>query len=966
MSIKRLIAPKEERPRVLMHSISVGKQIAQAQERFKDKDGDELVKEFKNKSMRNQKYVFDALTQRLNDPSDQIKERQELHGTLNRQMIETPLPGIETHYESRLVDRKDYLLQQKNRHKELKENYKIEKENIRKECEESYRIETEKFQRLCQETEELCNKILAPVETDTDDLGERSQEYVQGLIDKLLQGVERRKEAVDNYHQSLQDLEAYRNTSTKNLLTNVATEMIELGHLLHGEAERWCEKELRPYNRTALKNSDSGATLQDSLTKQVATKRKDMKIRWHNGVLLWKKMRHHHALKVVLDRIASREFEHPVALELILERLRDKQDVVFTERIRLVDEMFEIEIDELKANAVANLEEQINVLNERTQEEYDNLFVEVKEIKDTTHHQGDSMLNKLRSELELYDAKSEWKEHDSVRQFVDIEVKPKLDKVFIFIDALFDQLAIALETLDENQHHASSKMISFGTLVSNMVMKFKQNTKDFDFNHNNDVETCIEEFQDLCTDYEKEMDRLHLEMNDAAHLQDAESILQQIFDQLEVIEKSYRSHAADLTKIHRDYPGEIVEYFAQQTDIFVPAFGLSRVIPIKEGEEEAPAEPPAAEEGEEAPPPRTPVPWEDIPMYSYDLLVALDIDEFRTKVIPPINNDDKPKTTPEDGGEAPPVPADGGEEDQAEAEEEKEKEEERLIPRCADGTESLSNLFFEAVYLDNHLIDIRKRTFLFIQLNHDELAQKARITLSEEEENISTLLNQRLRSHGNRQGTVQVEWFQPRKSEIEKHKIKFERHLISIAQKHAAHEDQFEQLLASIDVHATEFQEKLEVMKEKIKAATLLNELTACERRARKDILAKFQATLADITETLQKLSTKAPQDLEQQNKAFLLLCKASSVQGTPTIDTPVELYSHKEMEFYSGELDILNEKLREKSQARLDQLEELEKRKEVIVDVPFNELLETYQSVKEVMEANNGLGLLGRKNVKT
>lgn len=327
--------------------------------------------------------------------------------------------------------------------------------------------------------------------------------------------------------------------------------------------------------------------------------------------------------------------------------------------------------------------------------------------------------------------------------------------------------------------------------------------------------------------------------------------------------------------------------------------------------------------------------WTDVPDYKFELEASLSIDEYRLQVVPSIAQEEKP----DDTGENPDV----------ENEDEKKDEDEELIPICADGSKSLNDLKFGPEMLDPPLIDLRKRTFEFIQINYDRVMDKAIETLAIEEENISTLLNQRLRRHGNRQGKVQVEWFQPRKNEIEKHKIKFERHLISVAQKHAGHEDLFEEILSGVEAIHSAYVERLDKIREKAKVAGSHNELSGYERRARKDILGSFQSQLAEITENLQNLATKAPSDLEKQNESFLNLCKASFVEN-PTLETPVDMYSVSEMEYYKGELEVLNGKLREKAKERQEKLDEFHIQKEKLINEPFNDFLVFYEETKKNM----------------
>ena len=148
--------------------------------------------------------------------------------------------------------------------------------------------------------------------------------------------------------------------------------------------------------------------------------------RWYAGLLRWKRRRHVNALETVLARIESREFRHPEDLVTIMGKIRDKQKEVFALRKEWISDVFNTGVDDLKVDKLKKVEESLSGLNDRTAEEYDNLFVELKELKDTIFYKGEGMLNQLRTELELYDARIEWGDHESIKALIDADVRPHL------------------------------------------------------------------------------------------------------------------------------------------------------------------------------------------------------------------------------------------------------------------------------------------------------------------------------------------------------------------------------------------------------------------------------------------------------------------------------------------------------------------------------------------------------------
>ena len=58
-----------------------------------------------------------------------------------------------------------------------------------------------------------------------------------------------------------------------------------------------------------------------------------------------------------------------------------------------------------------------------------------------------------------------------------------------------------------------------------------------------------------------------------------------------------------------------------------------------------------------------------------------------------------------------------------------------------------------------------------------------------------------------------VDWYQPRHNVITKHKDKFDRHLVSIAQKSMAQDQRFEELKVLIEEANVQFRARTEVLK---------------------------------------------------------------------------------------------------------------------------------------------------------
>jgi hypothetical protein len=190
----------------------------------------------------------------------------------------------------------------------------------------------------------------------------------------------------------------------------------------------------------------------------------------------------------------------------------------------------------------------------------------------------------------------------------------------------------------------------------------------------------------------------------------------------------------------------------------------------------------------------------------------------------------------------------------------------------------------------------------FQRENLDTDAQAAILSASEE---LTQQLDERLRRHTNRKGEVQVDWYQPRHGVITKHKDKFDRHLVFIAEKSMAQDHRFEELKALISEANVQFRERTGVLKAKLPDAKSLAELGAFQRQM-KDNAMGFVDTTRRYAMELTDLHKSACDSLKDYNSDFVNMTKIGH-----------EGFSLTERAFYKGQLEVLNQSIKEKAAKR-------------------------------------------------
>mmetsp|Transcript_61884 Transcript_61884/g.109955 ORF Transcript_61884/g.109955 Transcript_61884/m.109955 type:complete len:1538 (-) Transcript_61884:220-4833(-) len=818
-------------------------------------------------------------------------------------------------------------------------------------------------------------------------LGERTESEVKGILVRLEAETKERKRRVLAFageDGELARIDDARKLRTEELLKVLVDELTAAAHVVHGEAERLVEQRASALNSVLLENRKAMRQLEAKLSVQTLELSKANKARWHKGLLLWKQQRHRHSMHVVMKRIRSNEFRQPDSLVEAVGRVGEHQAHVFRQRQDLVDELFSIPQRKLTVAAVRNLEEQNTQLNDKAQEAFDAFLVELKELREALEVSAEQMIGGLSLELELHDARQEWKGHESVANLIDADVRPPLRECLDQVAALLRAVADKLSRQEEALHHGVTRILAFFLSLAKKQEQLKKRVDEFEVQYNGEVEDCEKDFEETCDQNENRMKQLHDQIDDAAHHETLDELKQKTFDHLDSMALGYRGHADQLLSIHNRYPGEAADLIRKETRGYCEDLGLA-LDPVEEAEvfaseraaanaeleAQATADAEAAvgpapetqdeaalaahreqvataveaalaevrqaaeareadalaHEAEAAEPLAEISEWPDGAGTGCRVLERLELPNLAEVVLAPV--------TPGEG--------EGGEEGaEAEADGDGTGDEQMLEPHFADGTSALDTLSFENSWLEHHLASTRDSIFKNITSMRQYLDRVDIVGACEE---VRRDLDQRLRRHTNRKGEVQVEWYVPRYGTVAKHKDKFERHLVDVARKCQDQDDSVDEVFQEVDNAETQFKQSLVDLRQRLGEAETLPVLTSFERQA-SDMSVALKESCKSALRRLLDLSSRAPQALQKDNRAFLTMCRSGDEQ-----------YSESEIIFYGGEIEELNATLDQRAQQRAQRARELEGQIEEKRKAPLAEFSEAYAVAVETLCASKGYG---------
>ncbi|CAD7957798.1 unnamed protein product [Amoebophrya sp. A120] len=892
------------------------------------------------------KYM-DAYAAAERPPKEEIQRKQELIGDLARMQRHVVEQDPEKDIVDRSEKREKFLQSRKKRHDDAVLDCEAEIDKLHDSCTEKLQNFSKNMKTYIKSRDVEAEAILEPLENDLDKLGEQSEAWVQNKLTELEEGIAQRETKITEFHENLQELEKFRKREALDQLTSMVNKCTAAAHCSPGEVERICDAKSHTINSLTLENCKKATEVFTRLKAQNNENSKVFRRRWYEGLLRWKRKRHQTAVENVLQRIESREFRACPELVSLLARIRAQQRDVFEQRKELLVQVFTTEIDSLNSNKLRGIEEQITAINDRTSEETDNFLVELKELKDTLQYKSEGMLNQLRTELEMYDARTEWGDYESVKALVDGDIKPHMRNCLNWIENLCLELANVMQTLDEWAHHTCFNLNTFSIKIATLLEQFKQQLLELKVKHQGEIDDCIQDHEDEKKRNEQDMVNFHELMDDEVHIEGLDVLLQQTFDKLDVIAQSYRDFAKNLLDIHRSYEPKIHAFFRLQTDLFIPHMALTRKPEEDELEEEEDEEggsrpqSPKQSGGEEE---ETEPFWGDAPEnFSFALLKKVEDDLWRLQLVPKIDEEGEEKHSSSDDPEEKTVglPAD------VKKELALDDSLNRVVrmPKCAEGTWTLEELIFKTHFVEDLLRSMRKRLFAFLHEHKSTLDDTARAVLKAEDERINMELDQTLRRHTNRKGEVQVDWYNPRYTIIEKHKNRFERHMITIAQKSAAQEDEAVICYEKVVEAETVYHETIAMFTGKLSEARNLAALTAVERKG-KDCCAKFVDVCRSKVETLETLAINGIQSLVLLNRDFVRMCKAGG-----------DNYSKSEIIYYKEQTTILNDALSTKKADRTSRLDEEKAALPQRQQDPLEKFLQAYADAVDKLSQELGLG---------
>ena len=235
-----------------------------------------------------------------------------------------------------------------------------------------------------------------------------------------------------------------------------------------------------------------------------------------------------------------------------------------------------------------------------------------------------------------------------------------------------------------------------------------------------------------------------------------------------------------------------------------------------------------------------------------------------------------------------------------------------------------------------------------ISINHQSTVNDASIKDKETREDQLSELDIRLKSLAPRKGKIEVEEYDPRLNELEKHHKKLEKQKVDIENKNTDVDNKNKQLLEKIDKEFNELKEHNEKLEKGIEEQESESALEEQYKKFKSNYY-NFITNLEENQIKLKSYTDTLPKEMLNSNDTFIHSLKTLEKGGT---------YSQREVDFNKNELDKINNDIIIKNKEEREKLNE-EKMKNIKdeCDNFMKNIEEKYKTTKDNIMAKDATG---------
>lgn len=384
-------------------------------------------------------------------------------------------------------------------------------------------------------------------------------DFVNAAWEKVTVHHNARKDHLDQTLDEFKELQDFQQKNSGQYWNRLKEELTETAFLLEPAVielvDEWKAKEELRYKK---EHEDSYAFHQ-KLVEEEKEKHNKLKQEWEDRRIRFHVLKQEHALKTFQERIDSPEFVNPEERIELFDRLKHTQIEVYRKRMAQLKDLDNTNTPSLTAKKVEQVATKLDQINDEAQEEYDDIAAKLTDCIKNSNREMDTALENLRDFLHANKAQIE--EGMTYDIIIEEQALPFVNRRKQEAQELYANAYKYLEELDDKMNEICKNIIEFLKKLAKKYDKGKDDLKNTELQFNIKLAQCADNNYDAIDDQEESLSKNIDEMRKAIHHVELNQKLNECFDQLDAITKSYRNYNKEYCEIVENYPDELETFY---------------------------------------------------------------------------------------------------------------------------------------------------------------------------------------------------------------------------------------------------------------------------------------------------------------------------------------------------------------------------------------------------------------------
>ena len=335
--------------------------------------------------------------------------------------------------------------------------------------------------------------------------------------------------------------------------------LIDIAFFLAPEVDNlikdWVAHETERYRLEHLSNDEF---YQDML-QQESQKYEVLYQQWKDSVVRFHLIKQEDAIKRFIDLMESKRFVNAQSRVNIFLHLKEVQQKVFEDRLEQIKLLDSTPSVKMTKEFVGAVEDKMRQINDDAQATLDDIVMNLNKDMENTNEDADIAVYDLKDFLVKNDAQLE--EGQTFDSIIEERAKPTVERRKLEAKTLILNAVKYMEEFDYKMNEVCNAIVSFFKDLATKIDANKEKLKQTEIGFQVALAQCGDHHDELASNQEDELSQKVEEMRKAIHHVELNEKLQQCFDLLDQITRTYRNYNVEYIKIVDAHPATMDAFF---------------------------------------------------------------------------------------------------------------------------------------------------------------------------------------------------------------------------------------------------------------------------------------------------------------------------------------------------------------------------------------------------------------------